>query len=233
MEGAAEVQATCGCVTPSGKKLLVAYHCCLTNAEPVISIDHTIPLMSSQMSALVQSGLADAADEIIVGSSNGEANGLAARMMAPAKATVVDHAPDTVAELPTLALLQDWCNRNPDGYAMYHHTKGATYPGNAMWNAWRRCMENVVVWNWRSCAKDLDQGFDCAGPHWLTPQQYPFIGNVSYFAGTFWWATAKHISRLPKIDVRANRFEAEVWVGKARNIKARGYENHFPMSGCR
>lgn len=219
--------------TESGKKLAVFYHCCLTNPEPAIVLDHTIPLMQSQMDALVRSGLADAADEIVIGSSNGEANGMVARMLAPAKATVVDHSLDTVAELPTLALLQQWCRENPDGRVVYFHTKSAMYPGNAAWKAWRLCMESVILWDWKSCCRDLDQGFDCAGPHWLSPAVYPMIGSVGYFGGNFWHSKARHINRLNPIDVHANRYESEVWIGKIKQkIAVRPYQNHWPMSGC-
>lgn len=222
-----------GSMTPSNKKLGVFYHCCLTNPEPAIVLEHTLPLMSSQMTALMESGLVAAADEIVIGSSNGEANLLAASALAPEKASLVSHALDTVAELPTLALVQEWSRQNPDAYVIYHHAKSSTYPGNAAWKAWKDCMESVVIWNWATCVKDLDEGFDCVGPHYLTPARYPIIGNVAYFAGNFWVAKASHLNRLPKIDVKADRYESEVWIGKTKDrIRARGYQDHWPMQGC-
>lgn len=219
-------------MTPSGKKLAVFFHIRLSGNG--IEFDHASSIFQELSSAVTQSGLEAAADEYTIGSSGGESNYIAVCSMASSKAIVVENPLDSVAELPTVKMAHDWGKAN-DGYVIYFHGKGSLHHGGTKetWARWRRCMSNVVIWNWKTCVKDLDQGFDCSGAHWLHPSVYPVIGNVPYFGGNFWVATSTHLRRLPEVNIRADRYEAEVFIGKTKHrIKARDHAPHWPMSNC-
>ncbi len=214
------------------KPIAIWYHAFVSG--PTVDLDHGLSIYQEQMLALTKCGLLDAASELHIGASGGSANTCAVAMLAPAKAVVFENAMDTCGELPTLCELQKWLPGHEGWAVLYFHTKSAQYKGNATYRAWRLCMERVVLWNWKACVKDLEDGFDAAGPHWLTPQVYPIIGNVSYFGGNFWWAKASFLATLPKVDPNGpSRWHAEVWIGTGKHkIKARPYASHWPMTGC-
>lgn len=214
------------------KPIAIFYHTYISG--PGVPIDHGISIFQEQMLDMASSGLLSAASEFYIGVSGGEANASAVAMMAPEKAKIIEHGPETCAELPTLCAMQNWLPGHDDWACLYLHTKGALYKGHPTWAAWRRCMMGVVVHSWKSCIRDLEQGFDAAGPHFLTPQAYPIIGNISYFGGNFYWATARYLATLPKLDPNGpSRWHAEIWIGSGkRKIRARPYQSHWPMAGC-
>jgi hypothetical protein len=70
-------------------------------------------------------------------------------------------------------------------------------------------MEYWVLTRFRDCLRALDKGYDACGVD-LYSDPSPF------FCGNFWWATCRHVNRLPDVaslDV-SNRFQAEYWIGK-------------------
>lgn len=212
-------------------KTAVYYHTCISSiSSPVVDFNHGFSILEEQLGTLEQSGLLAACDELYIGVSGGEANACAVAMMAPEKATVFENATDTCGELPTLCKLQQWLPGHEGWAVLYFHTKGVTYPGHEGWTRWRHCMERVVIWNWQKCIKDLEEGFDCTGAHWLTPQKYPGLMDTPYYGGTFWWANSDYLSILPKLSPNGpSRYEAEAWIGKApRKIRAMDHEPHWP-----
>lgn len=185
--------------------------------------------------AIKASGLEDASTHYFIGSSGGEANLIACSAMASKKADIFENPTDAVGELPTLQQAHLFSKSNQDFHVCYVHLKGAIHSGvgRETWDAWRHCMSDVVIWNWRGCVNDLNQGYDCAGPHWLTSKNYPMVADAAYFGGNFWWAKASHLARLPEVDIHANRYEAEVWIGKCRQkFFASAYKHHFPGAAC-
>lgn len=222
-------------MSPSGKKLGVFLHMRLSGNG--VELNHATEIFRELTRDIAESGLEAAADYYVIGSSGGEANYLAACEMAPKKAVVVENPLDSIAELPTLQLVHDWAKENPDAYAVYLHGKGSLHSGptKSMWTTWRHCMSNVVIHSWRDCVKDLDDGFDCSGPHLITPEQYPSLCSSSYYGGNFWHATCKHICRLIPIDHKGwTRYSGEAWIGYANGAKIRwrARANHFPMTRC-
>ena len=104
-----------------------------------------------------------------------------------------------------------------DWKVLYHHTKGVTHPTETFLRAWRRRMEKAVVWGWRDCVAELDNGADACGVHWLTPETFPtLVHNFPFFGGTFWFANTNFLMTLPPLPAAtwANRFEAEKWIGR-------------------
>src|SRR4029079_16722830 len=151
--------------------IAVWYHCLLTSKERPIDFDYAISLISAQMDALQQSGLADAASAIYVGVNGSEADALAIACLCPSKATIVCHGSGATTEIPTMNLIRSWVPNHPGWKMLYHHTKGVSTPNQA--DGWRRRMEHHNVWNWRDCVAALEQGNDACGCHWLTPEANP------------------------------------------------------------
>jgi len=214
------------------KPIAIWYHTCIS--APTVDFDHGLSVYQEQLDTLAKCGLLEAASESYIGVSGGEANVCAVAALAPPKAIVFENALDTCGELPTQLALQQWLPGHEDWAVLYFHTKGVQYKGNPHYRAWRLCMEQVVLWNWKACVKDLEDGFDCTGPHWVTPQQYPALMDFPYFAGTMWWATVRYLLTLPKVDAYGpSRWEAESWIGKSpRKIRVMNRANHWPGGNC-
>jgi hypothetical protein len=98
-----------------------------------------------------------------------------------------------------------------DGKVFYAHTKGASRaaPSSVLW---RRRMTEHAVGMWKQCAAALDEGFDCAGPHWITPDRFEV--PKPFFAGNFWWARLDFLRRLPAPG-GPDRYAAERWIGES------------------
>lgn len=195
-------------------KIAVFYHCLLSSQHRPIDADYGLKLIASQMDALKRSGLEEAADTISVGVNGGLDDTFAVACLAPNKAAVISHGKGATTEIPTMLILQAWCRQNPDAYVLYHHSKGISTPNQA--DGWRRRMELVCVWGWQECVMALDRGHDACGAHWLTPERNPGVIASPFFGGTFWFARAKYINRLPALPEAKwdNRYEAETWIGK-------------------
>lgn len=198
-------------------KIAVFYHCRLSMGQPHIDFGHASAIMAEQMLALKNSGLADAADYMLVGVNGGGADACAAASMAPEKAEVVEYPRTTRGEHPTLHRLQKWLGDHPDWYVMYHHCKGAIHKGEPQYDNWRRRMEKVCVHEWRRAVKDLDSGVDSVGAHWLTPEQFPSLVKSPFWGGNFWWAKASFLATLPPMPETAHTrpefYFAESWIG--------------------
>jgi len=216
------------------KPISIFYHALLSGGDPPANPDNCLRIFVEQMDTLNFTGLREAAKYIAVGISGTDENYMMARSIVPWNGMVFFHNKAGVGELPTMKHMQEWCSLNPGHAVLYFHTKGAIHNGSPPYEAWRRCMERVVLWKWRDCVTDLtDKGKDSAGAHWLTPAAYPFIGRTPYWGGNFWWATSDFINTLPPIDVTLSRYEAEVWIGRGRRYpKVRDYAPHFPMNRC-
>ena len=199
------------------KPLAVFYHCKLSG-EGIPSPDFAESIMCSQMYALNQSGLSEAASEIHIGVNGDDCDAMTACSLAPSKSVVHAHGKQSRTEIPTQKILRSWLPGHEDWYVLYHHIKGVTHPGDVNYQRWRENMEKVCVWGWRDCISNLDSGFDAAGAHWLTPEKYPSTVNSPFFGGTFWWTTVRYLMQLPDLmePTWQNRFDAEGWIGKRR-----------------
>lgn len=213
------------------KSVALFYHVYMGGGSIPVNAENAFRIVVEQLEALYASSLMQAAEKVVIGVAGSEADYALIAALFHQKGEVV-HVHGS-GELPTMKLMQDYCKCNPDSYICYIHTKGAIHNGSPTFEAWRRCMERVVIGQWDKCVASLDQGYDTAGAHWLRPAQYSFIGKVPYWGGNFFWATAKYLNTLPPIDVNADRYQAEVWIGKSkRTPNARDYARHFPMTGC-
>lgn len=195
-------------------KLAVFYHCKLSGHG--MNEDWCVSIMTEQMHALTQSGLAASASEIHLGINGGDGDALLALALAPKGSVIHVHGPEARTEIPTLNVLRDWLPSHPDWYVLYHHIKGITHPGQPLFENWRRRIEGPTVWGWRRCVADLSAGAEACGCHWLTKERFPGQVSTPFFGGTFWWASAKYLLQLPPLPPATweNRYEAESWIGK-------------------
>ncbi len=200
-----------------------------------MTFDNSMRIVTEQFEAMKSHGLTDAASKVFIGVSGSPGDYMAISSMAfdILGDVHMQHNLQGVGELPTMKLMQDYCKCNPDHYICYLHTKGVIHNGAPVYEAWRKCMERVVIGQWKECVRALECGYDGAGAHWLTPGMFPFIGPVPYWGGNFFWANAAHLNKLPEIDINADRYQAEVWFGKTKKWpKVRDFARHFPMTGC-
>ena len=67
----------------------------------------------------------------------------------------------------------------------------------------------------RQAVAALDDGHDCAGPHWLTADRYGGARRRRgvLVAGNFWWANLAFLRRLP-VPGGPDRYAAERWIGE-------------------
>lgn len=107
-----------------------------------------------------------------------------------------------------------------DGKVLYAHTKGAADPSRRN-ILWRRRMTYYCAGKWEQAVAALD-AHDCAGPHWLTAEEYwgtPMPPWRCWFGGNFWWANLSFLRRLaPLAD--GDRWEAERWIGGSGQVNA-------------
>jgi hypothetical protein len=100
-----------------------------------------------------------------------------------------------------------------DGYVLYSHSKGAANVSDTN-TKWRRSMIYYNVGQWQEAVKALDEGYDCAGQHWMFPSHHsPEHKGWPFFGGTYWWTSLKFIRELP-IPGLEHRHIAEGWIGE-------------------
>lgn len=196
---------------------------------------HAADIMDEQMRALEVSGLAGAAQELIIGCTVEDE--FLVRKIAPKRAMIVINPSGSRSELPTYSHLRAWLPGNPEKYVFYHHAKCATR-FDPLCQTWRRCMTMYCVHRWNVCVHSLNLGFDAAGAHWLTPEQWPALVKSPFFGGNFWWAKASFLLTLPALpataETRDDFFLAESWIGMGqRRPNVAHFADHWPnQSDC-
>ena len=117
-------------------------------------------------------------------------------------------------EQVTLRGLHAWAKQaEPQVPVLYAHSKGITYKHHdgLYGTVWRQSMTERLIGGWERCIGLLRE-CDAVGCHWLTPETYPGLVQVPYFAGNFWWARAGYVAGLPPVS-DGNRYDAEGWIG--------------------
>lgn len=123
---------------------------------------------------------------------------------------------DAGFEQVTLARVHADVRQAPGEFAvLYAHTKGA-YSNDLINEPWRQSMTRHVVSGWRECVRLLEDGYETAGCHWLTPERhhdpprYPV--TTPMYGGNFWCARASYLCQLPPPG-NDYRHQAEEWIG--------------------
>lgn len=183
--------------------------------------DGALEVLSEQLAALTESGLADAATELHFGMN--ESDLLLAASLVPPKSVMHSTGDGSQGEKPTLMALQSWVPSHPGWFVCYHHMKGCTNGKHVA----RHCMEDAVIWNWRRCLEDLQQGYDAVGCHWMDWRRFPIPQGHRIFGGNFWWTTSRFLSQLPPLNEKVDNgkyFEGEIWLGRHPNeVRTRDY----------
>lgn len=193
-------------------RIVIWYHCVIRGSR-IPNGDVAFDIVAEQMNALIQSGLSSAASEIHIGINGTDSDGLTVACVAPVNSQIhINHGGES--ELATMRRMRESLQA---GMAIfYHHCKGVQHDPRSGFHNWRRSMERVSVWDWRTCVQMLDAGYDTCGCHWFTQRNGALPGQ-RYWPGNFWWAKSEHLMTLPpfKPDHFDNRYEAEDWIGKS------------------
>lgn len=210
------------------RPIAIFYHCLFAIGDPPEILPRAFGIVNNQISIAHESGLLDAASHVTVGINGGEESIGFADMCFHPDSRVVFHGLKSRSENLTIIEIEKWVHSHPDWYVLYFHAKGCTHPASdAHRDNWRDCMMHHLVRNWRHCVRNLENGFDSVGCHWMTGQAQD--GSQNIWAGNFWWANSSFLATLPSMFNRAtikehgvasfaNRFEAEVWIGNGPRL---------------
>lgn len=203
--------------------IAIFFHCVFSIGGKHLPAAESI--VNSQMKALQDSGLLDAASNFFIG-VNGEYG--TSPVTFPEKANVIYNGSRCKTELRTLRVLEKWLPGHEDWAVLFFHSKGATHKiGDSHSDPWRNCSMHHLVKNWEYCVADLRRGLDSAGTHWMTGDETP--PGQSIWAGNMFWATGKFLLTLPSVMEREqikklgldhveSRYEAEVWIGNGPKL---------------
>jgi hypothetical protein len=144
-------------------------------------------------------------------------------------------------ENPTINLINDFSNTNPNSYILYLHTKGIRYSKeDDKENDWINYMLYFLVEEYRNCISILDEKYDTAGCDYsIELDQKVFDGYHPYpppphYSGNFWWANSNYLKTLPKLCVQPpDRNAPEFWLFQNNpncyNLHSSNI-NHFHMT---
>lgn len=218
------------------KNIAIFYHCLFIKDGAVLP--SALRIIKEQMDLLQSTGLLEACQYFGVGINGGQESVGMAEEFIPRKANINFHGLDSHNENASIVQLEQWLPTHQDWYVLYFHCKGATHPyDDYSRSRWRSCMTRTVINNWQQCVKDMDEGYDSVGCHWMTYPQTP--KGQSIWAGTFFWCKSDFLLTLPSIMDRArikesglkasaSRYEAEVWIGNGPTLpKVKDYHPNW------
>lgn len=221
-------------------RIAVFFHCLFQIGDKPLPL--ACQIVTEQMQMLRNSGLAQRADEIIVG-INGtpvESGQMLEPCGIPKKARVVYHGLESRSENLTIVELERWLPGHEGWYVLYFHAKNSTHGIGSRWEGddkdeayeiqavkWRNCMMRHCVHKWQRCVDLLTEGYEAVGAHWLTGMTKK--RNQHLFGGNFWWSRADFLLTLPSITERAcvkecgigslgARYESEIILGNGPRL---------------
>lgn len=127
-------------------------------------------------------------------------------------------------EYPALEALRRRCEAE-DCLVYYFHTKGVSFHSveghdrqyrrfKRNVEAWREMMEHFLMDEWQVAVNVLCDGYDTYGCGRYPPRPARF----RMYCGNFWWASSRHIRKLPVIRpelMADDRMKAETWLYEA------------------
>lgn len=122
-------------------------------------------------------------------------------------------------ELETLNIMRKMALNSKNNYHIYYfHSKGVSdrwkdrlEPYKNIQD-WRRMMEEVIFWNWKSCIEKIEEGYDVCGCNYKSVKDDNEKND--HFHGNFWWSHSKYVSKLQELDLNSKYTEAENWICK-------------------
>jgi GR25 family glycosyltransferase involved in LPS biosynthesis len=162
-------------------------------------------ILEELLDSVERAGLLRVLDRLYVVNVGDEAALPAAHARHADKVRLINHSKDPLLfERPTLDLLRTFCVFHEGAKVLYLHTKGASHEGGVTRFAeWRRYMLHFLVERFLHCLDALERS-DVVGCDLMSHSR-------PHFSGNFWWATARHLSRLAPVPA-GSRHEAEWWV---------------------
>lgn len=207
--------------------IAIFYHAVFLFGDPPVFIPEAIDIISDQMSAIKQSGLEDAADQIHIGINGGIESEIFTKALLPEKAHLAYHGLQCRSENRTMKMLHDFAlSKSEEWHILYFHPKGASHAHDCDYartvsTPWRNRMMKHVIYDWRQCIADMP-GYHAVGCHWI--ERGAEGGFQRFFGGAFWWARASFLRDIPSLlerdrikqdglDSFESRYENEVWIG--------------------
>jgi hypothetical protein len=194
-------------------------------------------VMSEQLTLASESGLLDAADEVILCTNGDESKFAGAKeVMAEFENVTFVHTGNNskLWEFPTLDLIKQECNAvaEEEFYICYFHLKGLSRPNDTKAVDWRTYLNYWTIERWEDNVAKLDEGMDTVGVDFI---EAPW----PHYSGNFWWARASYIRKLDPLthpnslawgkqstlidatlDQGNFRFEHEAWIGSGNPVWA-------------
>lgn len=222
-------------------RIAIWYHCLLYWKQPPEILESAIPIIREQWDTIKSSGLLQAADKVVIGINGGEESTELVPVLFPPGCEVLAHGLQCRSENRTIDAMHSWCIENPEWAVLYLHAKGSTHATDSEYGLmaanWRRAMMEDTVKNWHQCYRDLENGFDSVGSHFMRGMA---DGTQNLWAGNFFWVTSDYVATLPRIherdriklsgiDALESRYEAEVWIGNGKILPK--VKEHKPHGG--
>ena len=158
--------------------------------------DNWKPIIHSQISQIIKSGLYDNCEQIFYGCSCDDCEEeLQMFLKKYKKISKLPSQPTDVHENVTINRLLQFSKQQHDNvHILYLHSKGVT--GRSVHQTyWRDFMMNYNVSMWETCINLLNNGYNTVGVN------YNFsILNHPHYSGNFWWGRSDYIKKLDYID---------------------------------
>jgi hypothetical protein len=152
-------------------------------------------VMSEQLTLASESGLIDAAEEVVLCTNGNPGSFDAAKQIMNKEefpnVTFVHTGDRTnLWEWPTLNLIKQYCDQTDDEfYVCYFHLKGMSRPTDTTAVDWRNYLNYWTIEQWEENIAQLDKGMDTVGVN-FAEHEWP------HYSGNFWWARASYIRKL-------------------------------------
>jgi len=142
------------------------------------------------ISSIKNSGLYDNLTEIRLGVVSEDSNMIPDERFKDPKIKIVYTGNSDEYERPTLLNMKKRSNEDPENTLYFYlHTKGLRWYGTKHEDKvleWINSMLDCNIVNWENAVNILN-----------TYETYGCNYNGGHYSGNFWWATAKHIQKLP------------------------------------
>ena len=142
------------------------------------------------------------------------------------KYQVINYSEDTqLFETPTINLIKDFSQINPNCYILYLHTKGVSYSNeDEKVNDWINYMLYFLVEKFRICTTLLDNNYDTIGCNYSNDLdkecfKYTHPFPPPHYNGNFWWANSNYLRSLPSLPMdKIERNAPEFWLFKNNHV---------------
>ena len=138
------------------------------------------------------------------------------------KFEVINYSENTqLFETPTINLIKNFSQTNPNCYILYLHTKGISYSNeDEKVNDWINYMLYFLVTQHKLCISVLDNNYDTVGCNYSNDLdkecfKYTHPFPPPHYNGNFWWANTNYLRSLPNLSMdQIERNAPEFWLFK-------------------